>query len=140
MTEKIRSLILLSEHPELRVAGDDIDPTGWTLVDGEGEDCGTVVDLVVATDTMKVVYMLTAIAGERRVLLPATVARLDATHRFVIFDLLTPDLLGDLPGFVKLPLLDDEEARIVRAFTGREPIEPDMAASVDRRRSSRRSA
>jgi len=132
-----RSLVLLSDDPDLRVSADDTDPTGWTVVDAIGQPRGTIIDLVVATDTMKVVYMLADTTDRRRVLFPAAVARLDPAQQLVIYDLLTPELLSELPDFMQLPLSDDEDARIHRAFTGRDPIAPDHTSSPDRRRATR---
>lgn len=140
MTRNVRELILLSEHPDLRVAAEDVDPDGWPIVNAEAQECGQVTDLVVDSETMKAVYMLASLGDERHVLLPAAVARLDTTTKVVIFDLLTADILDDLPDFVRLPVHVDDEARIHRAFTGRDPIEPNETGSVDRRRRSRRSA
>jgi len=140
MVLKQWTLVLLSDEPDLRVAADDFDPRGWIVVDATGAERGQVTDLVVTIETMKVAYMVVRTIDGRRVLLPAGVARLHPTTRQVIFDLLTPELLDELPDFERLPLSADDDARIHRAFTGRDPIRPDHAASPDRRRHTRRSA
>lgn len=140
MVLKQGTLVLLSDDPDLRVAAEDFDPTGWVVVDATGAERGQVIDLVVAIETMKAAYMVARTNDGRSVLLPAGVARLHPATRQVIFDLLTPELLDELPDFERLPLSPDDDARIHRAFTGRDPIRPDHAASADRRRHARRSA
>jgi len=134
MARNSDNLVLLSDEPELRVSAEDADPRGWSVVDAAQSERGRVIDLVVSTETMKAVYFVVQLADGRKVLLPASVARLAENEQQVIYDLLTPRLLEELPVFTRLPLSSGEDARIYRAFTGHDPILPDRSASADRRR------
>jgi len=134
MARNSDNLILLSEDPELRVSAEDADPRGWSVVDAAESERGRINDLVVSTETMKAVYFVVQLTDGRRVLLPASFARLAENEQQVIYDLLTPRLLEELPVFTSLPLTPREDARIYRAFTGHDPIMPDRSASADRRR------
>lgn len=100
--ETAPALAPLSRLPDVRVAGTEPDPRGWTARSADGAEVGTVEELIVDTVAMKVSHLAVHGAGAVRgvrALVPAGYARLDPEGEVVWLDLDAPDALRELPAW-----------------------------------------
>src|SRR6188474_3341881 len=92
----------LSYLRDFTVAGDQIDPRGWKVLDVERRVVGEVQDLIVDTDRMRGAYLdveLDRKAFQLRdphVLVPMARAQRDGDHRRLIVEGLTRERIADL--------------------------------------------
>jgi uncharacterized protein (TIGR02271 family) len=91
----------LSQLDDYRVSDEDPDPRGWSVVDRDGAAVGTVEDLIVDTDAMKVRYLEIVVADSAagrggRARIPANRVDLDPDQRRVVTDLTR----AELPAFL----------------------------------------
>lgn len=114
---KIRPLSLL---PECGVSDRDPDPRGKALIDGHGEEAGTVVDLWLDVPEMNFRYLEAEVTGETgpvRVLVPMTFARVRRDGTVHVHALLAHQFAGiprlRSPGQVSL--LEEEK---ITAYCG----------------------
>jgi photosynthetic reaction center H subunit len=109
----------LSRLPELAVSSKDPDPRGMTVVDGDGDAAGTVVDLWIDVGEMLFRYLEIEVPGDggtRRVLVPMTFARV--TREGVQVHALMAPQFADIPGHKaddRLTLLEEER---IAAYCG----------------------
>ena len=100
-------LMHLDDASDLHVADSDVDIRGWAVRTSDGQQIGTVTDLVVDTRTMKVRYLEAMLrdvdgnsANDHAVLLSITNAHLDATEDVVILNE-TADSARQLPTYAR---------------------------------------
>jgi uncharacterized protein (TIGR02271 family) len=85
MMQSDETLKSIRDLDDYKVAHDDPDVRGWTVVDANGHRMGTVSDLIVNTDKMKVEYLAVDGAGKGGVhRVPAASASLDESRREVM--------------------------------------------------------
>lgn len=90
----------LSALPEYRVAENEADPRGWTLVLADGEPAGRIEELLVDTRVLKVRFLAARTEADgRRLLVPVDYARLDEANRAVWVSLHSVDALRELPAW-----------------------------------------
>lgn len=117
-------LVRLTQLDEHRVAKGSADPRGWTVVGGDGQKMGTVVDLLVDRAELKARYLdcdvnedrLELDRIDRHVLIPAERARLDHDERRVVVDGLFGRDMGRYPVRTGLPLSEEAEREIAAWF------------------------
>jgi len=94
----------LDELGDFKVAESDIDPRGWDVMSSDRQKIGSVKDLMVDVEAMKVRYLVCDIdreqtgSHERRVLMPVGDARLDDNDDLVLMDH-TAAFIRQLPAY-----------------------------------------
>lgn len=94
----------LDELGDYKVAESDIDPRGWDVMSSDRQKVGSVKDLMVDVEAMKVRYLVFELnedqAGshERRVLMPVGRARLDDNDDLVMLNQTAADV-RELPAY-----------------------------------------
>ena len=78
--EQLTPLSELSDH---KVAADDSDVRGWTVIAADGQSIGTVTDLLIDTTRMKAEYLAVDTEAEGDVFVPAASATLNPERREV---------------------------------------------------------
>jgi hypothetical protein len=136
MKQAQKNLIELDRAQNYRVARDDIDPRGWTVVGCDGE-IGKVRTLLVDIDRLRAQYLVCDVDAQRAVLLPTAYARLDKPAARVIFDVIDKNTCEKLPPYVGAPPTEEERSTIAAAMTS--GISSTTTLSADRRQLDRRS-
>ena len=115
-------LVHLADARELRVAQGDPDIRGWDVRTAEGEKIGTVKDLIIDTQLMKVRYIEARIdrevlnaADHRYVLIPIGSAQLDEQKDDVFLDPAVVDPRA-LPPYDRSPLTREYELFLRERF------------------------
>ena len=115
-------LVHLADVHDLRVADGDPDIRGWAVRTAVGEKVGTVKDLIVDTDLMKVRYIEARIdrealntSGDRYVLIPIGTARLDDAKDDVYLDAAVVDPRA-LPPYDRSPVTREYEQYLRERF------------------------
>ena len=117
MAEKETKIAPLSEMNEFKVSGDDPDPRGWDVVGADGRTVGTVKDLLVDREAMRVRYLEVELAdGGQRTLLPIGTAQLDDETDRVLFHQLRPEELAALPAYDYKAFTREYEHSVVTRF------------------------
>ncbi len=123
--EEVGRLASLRELEDFDVADEDPDPRGWEVIAADGRAIGSVHDLVVDTEAMKVRYLDCDVDEEalglekedRHILVPIGYARLDEPNEKVIVDAITSADVRNLPAFDGLPVTRTYEERLHGRFS-----------------------
>lgn len=126
----------LSDLDDYKVASDDPDVRGWTLISGDNEKIGKVDELIVDTQRMKVRYLVVDVneefgldKDESRLLIPIGAARLHEKNNDVIVSGLTSVNLKGYPFFRGSAITRDYEQSI-RRFYEAGGTAPSMTESI----------
>ena len=118
----------LSGMPEVRVANGEPDIRGWEVVGQDRRTIGTVHDLVVDTDALKVRYVDVEIRRDaidadrdRHVLIPIGYARLDEDDDRVLVNNIASIAAESLPEYGHAPVTREEEVELHRSYTDASP-------------------
>ena len=113
----------LGDLTDFEVADDNPDVRGWTLRGADGKALGTVHELIVDPQALKVRYLDVELdAGfnsnehERHILLPIGVAALDAEDDNVFVSALNSESVLHYPPYVELQITRDYEEAMLRAL------------------------
>jgi ribosomal 30S subunit maturation factor RimM len=117
-------LARLGDLDQLRVASDDADPRGWSVVTGDGEKIGKVDELIVDTMSMQARYLDCDVAEERlelepldrHILIPVDRSRLERGKKRVVIDGIFSRDVATYPVYGGLPLATDAEREIVSVY------------------------
>jgi hypothetical protein len=109
----------LADATGFRVAEGEPDPRGWGVVAGDAREIGSIVELIVDTESLKVSYLECRLADQRAVFVPIGFARLDPAAELVIVDVLGSAELLALADTSRLPTTAEEEAALLAAFRDR---------------------
>lgn len=111
----------LGEAHHFEVADGDPDIRGWMVASADGATLGTVRELIVDLDVMRVRYVVVDLGPPgtnetfgRAVLVPVERARLDPAHDQVMLPDLTWDAVEALPEYTREALDRDYEAGLLR--------------------------
>lgn len=123
----------LRDLPDFEVADRDPDPRGWPVRGGDGQQFGTVRELIVDPEALQVRYLdveLDASFGrsehERHLLLPIGVAALDAEADNVFVPALDHQSVQRYPPYSELQITRDHEQAMLRALNLPAPPESDF--------------
>ncbi|MGH7467498.1 MAG: PRC-barrel domain-containing protein [Longimicrobiales bacterium] len=137
--ERAGTLIELDEAAQLRIAPDEPDPRGWSVVSREGCSVGVVRTLLVDTERLKVRYFVSDLSeNEGQVLLPVPLARLDPRQRRVIYDVSPAAVFSSLPRYSGSSPTEHDEDHILSLLAGTASVPPDRGATTERRQRDRR--
>lgn len=113
----------LRDMPQFEVADRDPDPRGWPVRGGDGQRFGTVYELIVEPDALKVRYLDVELNSdfrlaehERHILLPIGVAALDAEADNVFVPALSLSNVLAYPRYVELQITRDYEQAMLQAL------------------------
>ena len=119
-------VVPLNQLSDFKVAEGDPDVRGWEVQSADGRKIGSVDELLIDTNAMKVRYLdvevdrgMVAEGGDRHVLIPIGYARLERDGDRVIVDNLSASDLGTLPAYDHAPLTRDFETSVRDSFTAR---------------------
>ena len=122
----------LHDLPDFEMADDSPDVRGWTVRGSEGHSLGTVYELIVDPEALKVRYLdieLDARFGrpeaERHILLPIGVAALDDDDDNVFVTALNSESILRYPPYVELQVTREYEEAMLRAL-GKLPASGDF--------------
>lgn len=87
-------LSALSEMKNYKVSEEDPDVRGWNVVAADGQQVGTVRDLLIDTSRMKVEYFAVGDGRSDDVLVPAASAQVDSSRRQVVVSGTIPSSTG----------------------------------------------
>jgi hypothetical protein len=122
-----------------KVASDESDPRGWTVVSCDNDEVGVVRTILVDIELMKARYLVTDLsASSRTVLLPVPLARLDDKAKRVIFDVSPRQAFAELPAYGGTEPTPEEDDATHRILAGTESAHGSPESSLDRRHSDRR--
>ena len=114
----------LRDLPNFEVADRDPDPRGWAVLGGDGQQFGTVYELIVEPDALKVRYLDVELEStfqinkhERHILLPIGVAALDAEADNVFVPALNLQNVLRYPPYVELQITRDYEQAMLEALS-----------------------
>ena len=116
-----KNLYRLGELNDYKVASDDPDVRGWTIVDRDKQEFGTVNELIVDPDQEKVRY-LDVVAnrnraeGEEHLLIPVGVARINDADKQVMVSAIDSELLTSYPTHRGDEITRDYEYEVVERF------------------------
>jgi len=117
----------LRDLTEFEVADDNPDVRGWTVRGSDGQALGTVFELVVDPEALKVRYLDVELDSrfqineyENHILLPIGVASLDADGDNVFVPALNAESVLNYPPYLEIQITRDYEEAMLRAL-GREP-------------------
>ena len=117
----------LRDLTEFEVADDNPDVRGWTVRGSDGQALGTVYELVVDPEALKVRYLDVELDSrfqineyENHILLPIGVASLDADGDNVFVPALNAESVLNYPPYLEIQITRDYEEAMLRAL-GREP-------------------
>lgn len=112
----------LNDLDDYKVASDDPDVRGWTVISGDNEKVGKVDELIVDTQRMKVRYLLVKVnddlgfnKDESNILIPIGAARLHEKNNDVIVSGLTSTNLKGYP-FYKGNAITRNDEQTIRSF------------------------
>lgn len=117
-----KHLYRLGELNDYKVAGDDPDVRGWTIVDRDKREFGTINELIVDPDQEKVRYLDVVHKGnqatpnEEHLLIPIGVARIDDTDNRVMVSAIDAELLNSYPPHRGGEITRDYENEVVERF------------------------
>ena len=114
MTNRDR-LTALSEMKDYKVSAEDPDVRGWDVVAADGQQVGTVRDLMVDTSQMKAEYLAVSSLSGEDLLVPAASAQLDAAGRRVLLTNAAPGERADYTGGRSTTHYDRDDTRLTRA-------------------------
>src|SRR3954470_13168239 len=77
-------LVAFSDMKNFKVSDEDPDVRGWTVVDGEGHSHGTVRDMLIDRDRLKVEYFTVEGDGNQTGVVDAGSARVDRDGRRLV--------------------------------------------------------
>jgi photosynthetic reaction center H subunit len=113
----------LRDLPEFEVADRDPDPRGWAVRGSDGQQFGTVHELIVDPHALLVRYLDVELNAsfqinehERHILLPIGVAALDAEADNVFVPALNLQNVLQYPPYVELQITQDYEQAMLRAL------------------------
>lgn len=113
----------LRDLTDFEVADDNPDVCGWTVRGADGKALGTVHELIVDLQALKVRYLDVKLAGgfninehECHILLPIGVAALDAEADNVFVPALDSESILRYPPYVELQITRDYEEAMLRAL------------------------
>jgi len=117
----------LRDLTDFEVADDNPDVRGWTVRGGDGQALGTVYELIVDPEAMKVRYLDVELDNrfhinehENHILLPIGVAALDADDDNVFVPALTGESVLSYPPYIEIQITREYEEAMLRAL-GQEP-------------------
>lgn len=113
----------LNDLDDYKVASDDPDVRGWSVISGDNEKIGTVDELIVDTQRMKVRYLVVDVKdglgfekNENHLLVPIGAARLHDKNNDVIVSGLTSTNLKGYPAFRGSAITRDYENSVRRFY------------------------
>jgi len=113
----------LRDLTDFEVADGNPDVRGWTVRGGDGQALGTVYELIVEPEAMKVRYLDVELDGrfhinehENHILLPIGVASLDADDDNVFVPSLTAESVLNYPPYVEIQITRAYEEAMLRAL------------------------
>lgn len=137
--EKPGELVELEQLKKFRIAAEDTDPRGWSVISCDADKVGVVRTMLIDTKLLKARYLVCDLHPDLRpVILPLSYARLDPDHKHVIFDLAHTAAFGQLPRYGHTPPTEDLEDQIHQIIAGTTPPHAVEGESVDRRKADRR--
>lgn len=115
----------LRDLADFEVADDNPDVRGWTVRGSDGQALGTVFELIVEPEAMKVRYLDVALdtrssANEHHILLPIGAASLDEEGDNVFVPALNEAAVLNYPHYVEVQITREYEEAMLRAL-GKEP-------------------
>ncbi len=140
-TPEGRRLVRFSDVKEYRVAKESVDPRGWTLVGGDGQKIGEVVDLLVDRAEMNARYLdcdvdekrLELERVDRHILVPVERVRLDGDDKRVVVAGLFGRDVQRYPVYGGLPIPPEGERSLAAWYEGAGDVDPEWAARSARR-------
>lgn len=117
-----KHLYRLGELDDYKVASNDPDVRGWTIVDRDNHEFGTINELIVDPDQEKVRYLDVVSKGNRasgneeHLLIPVGVARIDDDDKRVIVKDINSELLNSYPFHRGDEITRDYEHEVVARF------------------------
>lgn len=117
-----KHLFRLGELDDYKVASDDPDVRGWTIVDRDNREFGKINELIVDPDQEKVRYLDVvarhdrASADEEHLLIPIGVARIDDEDNRVIVRDINSEFLNSYPPHRGDEITRDYEYEVVERF------------------------
>ncbi|HEX2202052.1 MAG TPA: DUF2382 domain-containing protein [Longimicrobium sp.] len=119
-------VVPLNQLSDFKVAEGDPDVRGWEVQSADGRKIGSIDELLIDTNAMKVRYLdvevdrgMVAGGDDRHVLIPIGYARLERDGDRVIVDNLSASDLGTLPAYDHTPLTRDYETSVRDSFAAR---------------------
>ncbi len=113
----------LRDLPDFEVADDNPDVRGWTVRGGDGQALGTVYELIVDPEALKVRYLDIELDSrfhinehENHLLLPIGVAALDADDDNVFVTALDSKSVLDYPPYVEIQITREYEEAMLHAL------------------------
>ncbi|MFD2718744.1 PRC-barrel domain-containing protein [Hymenobacter monticola] len=113
----------LRDLTDFEVADGNPDVRGWTVRGGDGQALGTVYELIVEPEAMKVRYLDIELDGrfhinehENHILLPIGVAALDTDDDNVFVPALTAESVLNYPPYVEIQITREYEEAMLRAL------------------------
>lgn len=113
----------LRDLTEFEVADDNPDVRGWTVRGSDGKALGTVFELIVEPDAMKVRYLDVELDSqfeineyENHILLPIGVASLDAEGDNVFVPVLNTESVLSYPPYTEIQITRDYETAMMQAL------------------------
>lgn len=117
----------LRDLTDFEVADNNPDVRGWTVRGSDGQALGTVFELIVDVDALKVRYLDVKLDGrfhinehENHILLPIGAASLDEDGDNVFVPALNADSVLSYPPYVEIQITREYEEAMLRAL-GKEP-------------------
>ena len=121
----------LRDLTDFEVADGNPDVRGWTVRGGDGQALGTVYELVVELEVLKVRYLDIELDArfqineyENRILLPIGVASLDAEGDNVFVPALDVESVLNYPPYVEIQITRQYEEAMLRAL-GKQAVSTD---------------
>ncbi|MDO7848363.1 PRC-barrel domain-containing protein [Hymenobacter sp. M29] len=113
----------LRDMTDFEVADGNPDVRGWTVRGADGQALGTVFELIVEPDVLKVRYLDVELDGrfninehENHILLPIGVAAIDADGDNVFVPALTAESVLNYPPYVEIQITREYEEAMLRAL------------------------
>lgn len=136
-----RSLYRLNELNDYKVAGDDPDVRGWSIVDRDNQEFGVIQELIVDPEREKVRY-LDVIPGasgsdrkeEDHLLIPIGVARIDNDRGRVQVSDIDKEMLTSYPTHRGTTISRDYEYLVVERFNAPDSDETRRDRNIDQSR------
>lgn len=127
VTEKESHLQRLSDLTDYEVSDHDPDIRGWSVLGKDREFLGTVDELIIDPDEMRVRYIDVKIEQDikgqkgRHVLVPVGIAALDESEDVVLLKDYTIDSLANYPEYKGQPLNQEFESDLLRYLDPQAP-------------------
>lgn len=132
-----RHLYRLGELDDYKVASGDPDVRGWTIVDNDNREFGTINELIVDPDKEKVRYLDVVSKGDRasgneeHLLIPVGVARIDDDDNRVIVRDIDSEFLNSYPAYRGDQITREHEHQIVERFNRPESAGTERRGDAD---------